>query len=152
MKESGTTVDFPGGWHAESIHHVPHDVFLPCALGHSVNESNMEDVKAKLIVEGANAPLTGAAEEYLKSRDVVIVPDILANAGGVIVSYFEWAQNREGFYWEEEVVNERMYQKLATAYKKVKSYADDNRLSLREASYCLALERVAWAVEMRGVQ
>lgn len=144
--------DFPGGESVDDIVSYPADVYLPCALSHSVNMDNAHSVAAKLIVEGANAPVDIAAEPILKEKGVTIAPDILANAGGVIVSYFEWAQNREGFYWSEHLVNERLLDRLSKAYARVKLYSDENGVSLREAAYSIAMEKVAHAMHSRGAQ
>jgi glutamate dehydrogenase/leucine dehydrogenase len=131
---------------------IPADVFIPCALGDCIRKDNADRVAAKLIVEGANAPVSLDAEPELVSRGVTIVPDILANAGGVIVSYFEWVQNREGFYWEEELVNGRLTEKMTKAYQKVRKYVIANGVTMRTAAYMLAVEKVARAVHTRGIQ
>jgi len=128
------------------------DIFMPCALGHSVRKENVDKLSARLIVEGANAPVSAEAEKILEEKGVKIIPDILANCGGVIVSYFEWAQNREGFYWDQALVEKRMEEKLLNAYVKVRDYAQSHSVSMRQAAYCLAIERVANATEARGVQ
>ncbi len=152
-KESGGSLALlPDCNVVSDIHSCKADVFIPCALGHSVNKDNADRIPAKLIVEGANAPVSTEAEKILEERCVTIVPDILANAGGVIVSYFEWVQNREGFYWSEELVQQRLEEKLSNAYKNVRRYATDNNMSMREASYCLAVDRIAVAVQALGVQ
>ncbi|MBI5816216.1 MAG: glutamate dehydrogenase [Nitrospinae bacterium] len=136
----------------EAIAAHPADVFVPCALGDTIRPDNVKDVKARLIVEGANAPVSLDAETELGRRGVTIVPDILANSGGVIVSYFEWVQNREGFYWEEEEVNRRLTDKITAAYARVKESAVRQGVSYRSAAYRIAMERIAKATEARGVQ
>jgi glutamate dehydrogenase/leucine dehydrogenase len=136
----------------EDIVSIPADVFIPCALGDCIRRDNASRVAARLIVEGANAPVSLDAEPELISRGVTIIPDILANAGGVIVSYFEWVQNREGFYWEEKLVNERLTEKMTNAYRKVRQYAIGQSVTMREAAYLLAVEKIARAVHARGTQ
>ena len=136
----------------EDIVSIPADVFIPCALGDCVRKDNASRVAARLIVEGANAPVSLDAEPELVSRGVTIIPDILANAGGAIVSYFEWVQNREGFYWEEELVNTRLTDKMTAAYQKVRNYATSEGVTMREAAYLLAVEKIARAVHTRGIQ
>lgn len=148
----GTVTGFAGGESIESIHGADADVFIPCALGFSVNESNVDRVRAKLIVEGANAPVTLEAEKMLAARGVVVVPDILANAGGVIVSYYEWAQNREGLYWDVETVRSRLYNTITEAYTGVSRLARELNVTLREAAYRLAMDRIARAMAARGAQ
>ncbi|MDD5598595.1 MAG: hypothetical protein PHV82_11675 [Victivallaceae bacterium] len=96
--------------------------------------------------------MTYEANTILQKMNVTIVPDILANSGGVIVSYYEWVQNREGFYWEETEVNERLKKKIIAAYNKVRTYAQKNDMDLRQAAYCLALKKVADAMILRGTQ
>jgi glutamate dehydrogenase/leucine dehydrogenase len=136
----------------EDIISIPADVFIPCALGDCVRKENANRVAARLIVEGANSPVSLDTEPELASRGVTIIPDILANAGGVIVSYFEWVQNREGFYWEENLVNERLREKMAKAYQKVRNYSVREGVTMREAAYLLAVEKIARAVHTRGIQ
>jgi glutamate dehydrogenase/leucine dehydrogenase len=128
------------------------DVLLPCAKEMSITAANADKIRAKLITEGANGPTTPEADEILNRKKIVVVPDILANAGGVIVSYFEWVQNREGFYWEEEDINQRLFTRLRSAYAKVHKFADDRKVSLRQAANCLALENIAQGMVARGVQ
>ena len=149
---AGSVTGFAGGKPIETIHDADADVFIPCALGFSVNESNVDRVRAKLIVEGANAPVTLDAERTLTARGAVVVPDILANAGGVIVSYYEWAQNREGLYWDLETVRSRLYNTLTEAYTSVTRLAREQNCTLREAAYRLAMDRIARAMAARGAQ
>ncbi|MBF0293289.1 MAG: Glu/Leu/Phe/Val dehydrogenase [Nitrospinae bacterium] len=136
----------------EDIVSIPADVFIPCALGDCIRKDNASRVAARIIVEGANAPVSLDAEPELVSRGVAIVPDILANAGGVIVSYFEWVQNREGFYWEEDMVAGRLREKMIHAYRKVREYSIGEGVTMREAAYMLALKKIARAVRVRGIQ
>lgn len=151
-KLTGSVSGFPGGENTEDIFDIASDIFIPCALSHSVNAANAAKLKAKLIVEGANAPISSEAEDILASAGVVIVPDILANAGGVIVSYYEWVQNREGLYWDEWTINQRLNEKISLAYTKVREYAEENKLSLRMAAYSLAMDKIAKGIQIRGVQ
>jgi glutamate dehydrogenase (NAD(P)+) len=152
-KTRGVT-GFTGGEAAPDILGVPAEVHIPCALGHSIHMGNVGrlDKRLRLIVEGANSPISPSAEKELTARGVAISPDILANAGGVIVSYFEWVQNREGFYWTEEEVMARMNAKLTAAHEKVAAYALEKGLSHRLAAYCLSMEKIATAIGFRGIQ
>jgi glutamate dehydrogenase/leucine dehydrogenase len=149
---TGSVPTFAGGEPVESVIAYPADVLMPCALEGSLTEDNAHAVRAKLVVEGANSPTTAAADKILADRGVTVLPDILANAGGVIVSYFEWVQNREGFYWDEETIKTQLEKKIISAYQRVKTYADESKVSLRAAAYSLALEKIARGVEARGVQ
>ncbi|VAX20387.1 NAD-specific glutamate dehydrogenase; NADP-specific glutamate dehydrogenase [hydrothermal vent metagenome] len=151
-RKTGKISGFKGGRSRADIMSCKADIFVPCSLGHSVHKENAGKLSARLIVEGANAPVSTDAEKILEKKGVKIIPDMLANSGGVIVSYFEWAQNREGFYWDRALVEERMEKKLYNAYIKVKEYAKEHGLSMRKAAYCLAIERVANATQARGVQ
>ncbi len=151
-KKWGVVATFKGGQPAKEILSYPADIFIPCALARTIHTENAGQVAAKLIVEGANAPVSLDAEQILEKRGILVIPDILANAGGVIVSYFEWVQNREGLYWTEEVVNERLFIKLTQAYARVKRYAKDNEISLRDAAYSIAIEKIAHAMRARGAQ
>jgi len=128
------------------------DILLPCAIEGVINRRNAAGIRARLIVEGANGPALLAADPVLDERRLRVVPDILANAGGVIVSYYEWVQNCEGFYWEEEQVNARLHKKMRETYARVRDYAASRGLSLRRAAYCLALEKVLRAMALRGSQ
>jgi glutamate dehydrogenase/leucine dehydrogenase len=150
---TGGIHDFPGAKVLEDdIVSYPVDVLLPCARENMITKDNAKNVKAKLIVEGANGPTTPEADKILESKNIPLVPDILANAGGVIVSYFEWVQNREGFYWEEEDVNSRLFARLRKAYSRTRKFATDKKVSMRQAAYCLALEKIVQAMIDRGVQ
>ncbi len=149
---TGGIAGFAGGKPLDEIVPYPCDVLLPCAKENMITADNAKAVKAKLVVEGANGPTTPEADAILEKRKVLVVPDILANAGGVIVSYFEWVQNREGFYWEEDDVNTRLFTRMRKAYRAVREFAVAKKASLRQAAYCIALDKIAQAMIARGAQ
>lgn len=126
------------------------DVLMPAAIDGVITEDNAEQVNASLIVEAANLPITAKADDILEDQGVVMIPDILANAGGVIVSYLEWVQNRQRYRWKEERVNEELESHLQAAWQNVRKRAKDEAISYRAASYRIAIERVKSAIEMRG--
>ncbi len=126
------------------------DVLVPAATENQLTSKNAERIKAKLVVEGANGPTTVLADQILERRGVMVVPDILANAGGVTVSYFEWVQDRAGYFWTEEVVNSRLEHVMTTSFAAVEETARKHNASLRIGSYILAVGRVANVYQMRG--
>jgi len=126
------------------------DWLIPAALGGVIDSRNAANIKARVIVEAANHPVTPVADAALGDAGVTIVPDIIANAGGVTVSYFEWTQNIQQFRWEEEQVNEQLQKVMRKAYADVASYAENKSLSLREAAFAIAVQRVARAANLRG--
>ena len=126
------------------------DVLIPAAIQGVINCRNASKVKAQLVVEAANAPTTPAADDALRDRGVTVVPDILANTGGVTVSYFEWVQNIQQFRWELDQVNEELEKRMTRATDQVFTRAEDGRISLRDAAFDIAVERVAHAAELRG--
>jgi glutamate dehydrogenase (NAD(P)+) len=127
------------------------DVLVPAAIGNQLTSHNAAEVKARLIVEGANGPTTPEADEILERRGVLLVPDILANAGGVTVSYFEWVQDLQSFFWSEHEVNDKLQAIMLRAFGEVVATAEERRLPLRMAAYCRAVHRVASAVRSRGL-
>jgi len=127
------------------------DVLVPAAVENQITTRNADRIKAKLIVEGANGPTTFAASEILDKRGVVVVPDILANAGGVTVSYFEWVQDRMGYFWTEERVNSSLEHIMVKAFHDVDEVARRYEVSMRIAAYILAIDRVAAVYRMRGI-
>ncbi len=127
------------------------DVFLPCALEGAVNAKNADKVKAKYIVEGANGPITPEADAILDGKGVLIVPDFLANSGGVIGSYFEWCQNLAGFFWTEAEYNERLLRIMRDNFHRVWEYSKEKNIKMRRAAFMVSIKRVADAVRMRGV-
>jgi len=127
------------------------DVFAPCALENAVNEDNADEIRAKLIVEGANGPLTPEADEILLSKNVFIVPDFLANAGGVTVSYFEWVQGLQWNFWELEDIRKALHKKMKNAFCDVAQTMGKYNVDMRTAAYVRAIERVANATKLRGI-
>jgi len=130
---------------------LPCEVLVPAAVENQITESNAERVQARLIVEGANGPTTDEADRILEARGVQIVPDILANAGGVTVSYFEWVQDRAGFFWPEAEVNQRLDEVMHRSFTEVSEMAEKHKTSLRIGAYMLAIDRVAQVYKLRGV-
>ncbi|MDF1799366.1 MAG: Glu/Leu/Phe/Val dehydrogenase [Planctomycetota bacterium] len=126
------------------------DVLVPAAVENAITSQNVDRIKAKLIVEGANGPTTYSADKILDERGVMVVPDILANAGGVTVSYFEWVQDRMGYFWTEEIVNSRLEQIMVKAFDEVDEVARKYESSLRIGAYIHAIDRVATVYRLRG--
>ncbi len=126
------------------------DIIAPAAIENQITKENADKIEARYIVELANGPTTPEADEILREKGVVVVPDILANAGGVTVSYFEWVQNRTGQYWKEDYVFSQLEEKMINAYKDVLEIANSKKVDLRTAAYILAVGRVAKAMELRG--
>ncbi len=143
---------FPGGQPLEtSIIEVDCDILVPAALENQITRDNAHKVKARIIGEGANGPTTPGADKILEEKGVWTVPDILCNSGGVTVSYFEWVQNRMGFYWTEKEVNERLEQYMVSAFDGVLEMALKEKCSLRVAAFMVAIARVVKVIQLRGV-
>jgi glutamate dehydrogenase (NAD(P)+) len=129
---------------------LPVDLLVPAATENQITEDNAAKVRARVVVEGANGPTTPEADPILLDNGVLVVPDILANAGGVTVSYFEWVQNRLGFYWREREVNERLVEYMTHAFQAVFATTDKFKTNPRIGAYILALDRVSQALHDRG--
>jgi glutamate dehydrogenase (NAD(P)+) len=127
------------------------DVLVPAAIGNQITSRNAKDIKARLIVEAANGPTTPEADEILQRRGVFLVPDILANAGGVTVSYFEWVQDLQSFFWEEGEINRQLERIIRRAFVQMCEQADTHHVSLRLGAYLVAVKRVADATAVRGI-
>ena len=127
------------------------DVLIPAALEHQIHIDNVRQVQARMIVEAANGPTTCEADEVLNDRGVIVVPDILANAGGVVVSYFEWVQNMQCFFWEEAEVNRHLERIMVEAFQRVWEVSRDKHVSMRLGAYMLAVDKVASAILARGI-
>ncbi len=129
---------------------LPVDVLIPAAIGGVITRANAKNIKAKMIVEAANGPVDWEADDILDEMDVVVLPDILANAGGVTVSYFEWVQNRQFYHWELDRIRQNLQAKLGNAFESVWQTSKDHQVNLRTAAYMVAIERVKRATELAG--
>jgi glutamate dehydrogenase (NAD(P)+) len=127
------------------------EILIPAATENMITSRNADQIKARVIVEGANGPTTAVADEILAKKRIFIMPDILANAGGVTASYFEWVQDRQGYFWKENVVNERMEDILRESFDDVVRYAEAHNVNNRIAAYMLAIDRVAYTIKQRGI-
>ena len=127
------------------------DVLAPCATENQITSENAERLKCKILAEGANGPTTPKADKILHEKGVFVVPDILANAGGVTVSYFEWVQDRMGYFWQENLVNERLEEKMVASFNELCHFAEKHDVDTRTAAYMLAIDRVAYDTRMRGI-
>ncbi|KPK21894.1 MAG: glutamate dehydrogenase [Dehalococcoidia bacterium SM23_28_1] len=130
---------------------LPVDILIPAAVGGQITARNAPKIRAKIIVEGANGPTSPEADAILEGSGVFVVPDILANAGGVIVSYFEWVQDLQSFFWEEDEVNQRLHQVITRAFREVVDMAERDRCALRQCALLLGVSRVVEAIRIRGI-
>jgi len=127
------------------------DVLIPAAKEDQINRENAHKIDAKIVSEGANGPVTANADSILENNGTMVIPDILANAGGVTVSYFEWVQDRQGYFWTEERVNRRLNRMMRTAFDNLYGVADQHGITLRQAAYVYAIDRVAETLKLRGI-
>jgi glutamate dehydrogenase/leucine dehydrogenase len=150
---TGSVVGFPGteAIGTDDVLEVECDILVPAALENVITLANAHQVKAKIVAEAANGPTTPGADEVLHSKGVMVLPDILANAGGVTVSYFEWVQDLQELFWDEEDVNRRLEKVMVRAFDDVYVMAQKNRVDMRTGAYMLAIERVATATRARGI-
>jgi glutamate dehydrogenase (NAD(P)+) len=153
VQEAKTVAGFPGAEPitGEELLEQPCDILLPAATENQITHENAARIKAAIICEGANGPTTAQADEILFEKKVFIIPDILANAGGVTVSYFEWVQDRQGYFWNLKTVNDRLEEIMVNSFDTVASYADRHGVNMRIAAYMLAIDRVAFTVRERGI-
>ena len=151
-KNNRTLEGFPGAEHmgGDEILHLKVDVLIPAAMEDVINKHNADKINARLIVEGANGPTSAKADKILLDRDIWAVPDILANAGGVTVSYFEWVQNRLGYKWTRERVNRRTDRIMKSSFNHVYDVSEEYNVSLRIAAYIVAIDKVANTYKYRG--
>jgi glutamate dehydrogenase (NAD(P)+) len=151
-EEGGKLPEFPGVdvITPDELLEIPCDVFFPAALGGMIHEGNADRMSCKVLVEGANSPSTPEADEILQSNGTYIIPDLMANAGGVVCSYFEWVQNLQHFRWDETEVNDKLSKVMRRAFREVADRAEAHDLPLREAAFIVALDRVVEASRIRG--
>jgi glutamate dehydrogenase/leucine dehydrogenase len=153
VKRQKTVAGFDGGTPLtnEELFALEVDVLIPAALENQITMDNAPSIRAKVVVEGANGPTTPDAHKHLHDRGVFVVPDILANSGGVTTSYFEWVQDRYGYFWTEKEVNERLEAKMCEAFDAVLRTSLKYSVDLRTAAYIVAINRVATVTRMRGM-
>jgi glutamate dehydrogenase (NAD(P)+) len=152
-RQTKTVSDYKEGDYVtnEELLGLPCDILIPAAIEGVITEKNADKIRARLIVEAANGPITPEADAILRDRGIFVVPDILANAGGVVVSYFEWVQDIQQFFWTEQEVNERLRQVIKRAFGEVWEVMRERGVDMRTAAYILAVSRVAEAIKMRGI-
>lgn len=152
-KETGSITDFPEGENMDRFEamYLECDVLVPAAKENVITSRNAHRIRAKIICEGANGPTTHLADPILAEKKIFVIPDILANAGGVTVSYFEWVQDRMGYFWSEAEVNRRLEERMVESFADVVAYANTHRVDNRTAAYMLALDRVQFAIKLRGI-
>ena len=152
-ERNGTVQGFPGAEKADPAELLVTEceILIPAATENQITSRNADKVKCRILAEGANGPTTAAADEILADKKVFVIPDILCNAGGVTTSYFEWVQDRQGYFWKESVVNEQLEHIMVTAFDDVVRYAETHNVNNRIAAYMLAIDRVAYTVRQRGI-
>ena len=152
-RHTGSILDFPGAENIdrEEAMFMETDVLMPAAKEDVITSRNAHRLRCKILCEGANGPTTHYADPILAEKGIFIIPDILANAGGVTVSYFEWVQDRQGYFWNEQLVNDRMEEIMINSFHDVVAYAEKHGVHNRTAAYMLALDRVAFAIKLRGI-
>ena len=150
---NGTTLGFSGAdaMPSEELIVSECEILIPAATENVITSRNADKIKARIVVEGANGPTTAVADEILAKKRIFIVPDILANAGGVTASYFEWVQDRQGYFWKEAVVNEQLETILRDSFDDVVRYSEAHNVNNRIAAYMLAIDRVAYTIKQRGI-
>ena len=127
------------------------DILLPAATENQITSHNAGRVNAKILCEGANGPTSADADAILEAKSVFVIPDIMANAGGVTVSYFEWVQDRQGFFWNIDLIYTRLHEIMTQSFHDVVGYAEKHKVNNRMAAYMLAIDRVAFAIKLRGL-
>ena len=152
-QKNGTVHGFPDAeaYDPADLMLVDCDILIPAATENQITSRNVDRVKCKILAEGANGPTTAAADEVLAEKHVFVIPDILANAGGVTTSYFEWVQDRQGYFWPENVVNQQLEDIMRASFEDVVRYADTHHVNNRIAAYMLAIDRVAYTIKQRGI-
>ena len=152
-QKNGTVHGFPGAeaHDAADLITTECEILIPAATENVITSRNVDRVKCRILAEGANGPTTSAADDVLTDKGVFVIPDILANAGGVTTSYFEWVQDRQGYFWKESVVNEQLEEIMISSFGDVVRYAETHKVNNRIAAYMLAIDRVAYTIRQRGI-
>jgi glutamate dehydrogenase (NAD(P)+) len=152
-RRNDTTLGFRGAeaMPSEELLESECEILIPAAMENVITSRNADKIKARVVVEGANGPTTAVADEILAEKRIFIMPDILANAGGVTASYFEWVQDRQGYFWKEAIVNEQLETILRDSFDDVVRYAEAHNVNNRIAAYMLAIDRVAYTIKQRGI-
>ncbi len=152
-QKNGTVHGFPGAEKCDPAELLITDceILIPAATENVITSRNVNRVKCRILAEGANGPTTAAADDVLADKGVFVIPDILANAGGVTTSYFEWVQDRQGYFWKESVVNEQLETIMKSSFEDVVRYAETHKVNNRIAAYMLAIDRVAYTIRQRGI-
>jgi glutamate dehydrogenase (NAD(P)+) len=152
-KETGSITGFSGGEDMDKAEamFLECDVLIPAATENVITSQNAHRIRCKILCEGANGPTTPLADLVLAENNVFVIPDILANAGGVTVSYFEWVQDRQGYFWNEHLVNTRLQEIMDESFDAIVEYAARHHVHNRTAAYMVALDRVAEAIRLRGI-
>jgi glutamate dehydrogenase (NAD(P)+) len=152
-QKNGTLAGFPGAEAADPAELLVTDcdILIPAATENQITSRNADRIKCKILAEGANGPTTASADEILADKRVFVIPDILCNAGGVTTSYFEWVQDRQGYFWKESVVNEQLETIMVAAFEDVARFAEIHSVNNRVAAYMLAIDRVAYTIRQRGI-
>ena len=153
VEKTKSVLGFPGvkKIKASDVLYADVDILIPAALENQITEANAHRIRCNILAEGANGPTTPEADSILERNGVVVIPDILCNSGGVTVSYFEWVQNRIGYYWTEDEVNRRLEEKMVAAFRDVLAMAQDNKTTMRIGAFMLAITRVVEVAQLRGI-
>jgi glutamate dehydrogenase (NAD(P)+) len=153
LKEHKTVEDYSEAEHieGEELLELDCEILMPAATENQITSQNADRVKCRILAEGANGPTTADADAILAEKNIFVIPDILANAGGVTVSYFEWVQDRMGFFWNEQTVNLRLHEIMVSSFNDVVGFAERYNVNTRLAAYMLAIDRVAYDTRLRGI-
>ena len=153
LKENKTVEGYTEAEHIETAEllELECDILMPAATENQITSHNADRIRCKILAEGANGPTTADADEIVSAKKIFVIPDILANAGGVTVSYFEWVQDRMGFFWNEDTVNTRLHEIMVSSFNDVVAFADKYQVNTRLAAYMLAIDRVAYDTRLRGI-
>ena len=152
VADGGQITEFPGTEPvtADELLTIPCDILLPAALGGLIHEGNADRINCRVLLEGANSPTTPGADDMLHEKGVYVVPDVMANAGGVVVSYFEWVQNMQHFRWEEREINDKLGNIMRRAFREVDALSKEEGVPMRHAAYEVGIRRVVETAKLRG--